>query len=111
MNGNTAVAVSGPARVGVMVRSATSIYIYWRGAPGAALRLVDLSGRPRHELLDGCGERRVAVSEAEGGVYVDDLLPGHLYYVEAGTLGAGPVQTPWRRPAEGSGFPEPYHRS
>lgn len=118
MNANTAVASLGSARLGAMVRSATGIFVYWRGAGITALRILDLSGRPTPELLDGCGER--VMPAAQGTYYIHDLLPGHLYSVQAGAwdgerftplLRTAPVQTPWQASADTSTFPPAYHRS
>lgn len=120
MNANTAVAVRGEARLGAMVRSATSIFVYWRGAGVTALRILDLSGRPVPELLDAAGARVLPVAPDRSAAYVNGLLPGHLYCVEVGDwdgdrflshLGTTPVQTPWQTSAELPAFPAPYHRS
>lgn len=120
MNGNTAVAMRGPGRMGAMVRSATSIYTYWHGIQPEALRVVDLSGRPRAERLDGTGERLILLAPGQSDAYVNDLLPGRLYCVELGvledgrfepSLGTTPVQTPWLRGEDAPTFPAPYHRS
>lgn len=121
MSATTAVAECREGRLGLMVRTPTEVFVYWRPAPAAGpnlvLRISDLSGRPPEQLLDGTGCRYL---EAGSGVYVSDLLPGHLYYAEVGRRGpdgfeplggAGPVQTPWGATKETAAFPAPYHRS
>lgn len=120
MNANTAVIRTGAGQAGAMVRSGTSLYLYWQGAAtvgAVTVVLSDLSGRPPHELLDGDGLRVVEVPAGQTGLYLNDLLPGHLYGVEILTeLGSplfrlGPVQTPWLPNSDPSAFPAPYHRS
>ncbi|MFZ5823112.1 MAG: hypothetical protein ACOY94_02020 [Bacillota bacterium] len=122
MSATSAVKIGRSGRLGVMVRTATELYIYWRpsvgGTPGPlSLRVTDLSGRPVGESLDGRGYREVPLGDS---VYVPDLLPGHLYVAEVGRtqpegftplLSVGPVQTPWVAAPDGSPFPAPYHRS
>ena len=122
MSATSAVKIGRCGRLGVMVRTATELYIYWRpavgGAPGPlSFRVTDLTGRPAEELLDGRGYREIPLGDS---VYVPDLLPGHLYVAEVGRtqpegfmplLSVGPVQTPWVAVPDGSGFPAPYHRS
>lgn len=117
MNANTAVG----ARMGVMVRSARSIHVYWRSMEqGLTVRITDLSGHPVAQLLDGTGVRQITPAVGESAVYVEDLLPGHLYYVEVGSLATdgfvpllalSPVQTPWLPGSDESAFPSQYHRS
>lgn len=123
MSAITAIKVGRPGKLGLMVRTPTEVYIYWRparvsAAPLLVLRIIDLTGRPAWESLDGCGFRELAAAES---VYVPNLLPGHLYVAEVGyngpdgfspLLSVGPVQTPWVAPtAERSDYPAPYHRS
>lgn len=122
MSATTAVKIGRPGRLGVMVRTATELYIYWRpavgGVPGPLmLRITDLTGRPAEESLDGCGFRELAAAES---VYASTLLPGHLYVAEIGRTGpdgftpllsVGPVQTPWLAAADSPDYPAPYHRS
>lgn len=121
MSATTAMAECREGRLGLMVRTPTEVFVYWRPAPGAGesllLRISDLSGRPAEDSLDGTGYRFL---EAVAGVYVPNLLPGRLYYVEVGRRGpdgfvplggAGPVQTPWGVTKETAAFPAPYHRS
>jgi hypothetical protein len=106
-----------------MVRTPTELHVYWRPAgghhhPRLVLRITDLTGRPRGDLLDGCGFREVEAAES---TYVPNLLPGHLYLAEVGTAGpegfcallsVGPVQTPGlAAPVDSSDYPAPYHRS
>ena len=120
MGATTAVSQGALGHLGVMVRTATELFVYWRplgDTHGLRLRVSDLTGRPVPELLDGTGYRHLEVAAAS---YVPDLLPGHLYYVEVGRsdgeqfvplLGAGPVQTPWVAAADMAAFPAPYSRS
>lgn len=120
MSATTAVAQGRGARLGVMVRTADQIMIYWEMASATPLRLrvSDLTGRPPADSLDGRGWREL---HAEGGrLFLEGLLPGHLYGVALGEgegdrfrplLQAGPVQTPWRRSRDSERFPAPYHRS
>lgn len=122
MSATTAVVECKEGRLGVMVRTTTEIFIYWRpgslsGEPNLALRVTDLSGRPADQLLDGVGYRYL---DAAAAVYVPNLQPGHLYFVEVGRrgvdgfhplAGAGPVQTPWTAVKDQTSFPAPYHRS
>lgn len=119
MSATTAVKETREGRLGVMVRTATEIYVYWQGTEteGLTLRVTDLTGRPPSESLDGCGLRELP---AAASAYLPNLLPGHLYFVEIGRrdtggffplAGAGPVQTPWLPGAAESPFPAPYHRS
>lgn len=122
MSATTAVATSNAGRLGIMVRSATQLVAYWEVGTDRSLRLrvTDLSGRAPSESLDGTGRRELAV---EGMViYLDQLIPGHLYGVALGEgegdafcplISAGPVQTPWRPGPEAALplFPTPYHRS
>ncbi|HLN63438.1 MAG TPA: hypothetical protein VK464_18025 [Symbiobacteriaceae bacterium] len=120
MSATTAVSQSASGHLGVMVRTATELFVYWRAmsdTPGLMLRVSDLTGRPVAELLDGAGHRYLEVAAAS---YVPNLLSGHLYYVEVGRrdgeqfaplLGAGPVQTPWVTAADEAAFPAPYSRS
>lgn len=119
MSATTAVKETREGRLGVMVRTAGEIFVYWEGAvsDGMVLRITDLTGRPPSELLDGRGWREL---EAAPAAYVPNLQPGHMYYVEVGRrgpegffplLGAGPVQTPWLPEAGNTPFPAPYHRS
>ncbi len=117
MNANTAVV----ARMGVMVRSARSIYVYWRGVEqGLTIRITDLSGHPVAQLLDGSGVRRIVPGAGESAVYIEDLLPGYIYHVELGQesgagfvplLSAATVQTPWLPGTDDSAFASQYHRS
>jgi len=122
MNANTAVAARGPDRMGVMVRSARSLFVYWRvERPCLTVRITDLSGRSVSELLDQTGVRHVTPGAGESAVYVDDVLPGHLYYVELGEasadgfvplLAAAPVQTPGLPGTDEATSPSSqYHRS
>jgi hypothetical protein len=119
MSATTAVKETREGRLGVMVRTATELFVYWQGAEAAELRLrvTDLTGRPAAESLDGVGFREIPAAPA---AYLPGLLPGHLYYVEIGRrddggfyplAGAGPVQTPWLPGAAEAPFPAPYHRS
>jgi hypothetical protein len=119
MSAATAVTECRDGRLGVMVRTATELFVYWQGGPteGLTLRVTDLTGRPPSELLDGRGWREVPAAAA---VYLPNLAPGHLFYVELGrreadrffpVVGAGPVQTPWLPGADLPAFPAPYHRS
>ncbi|HYG60908.1 MAG TPA: hypothetical protein VD902_22755 [Symbiobacteriaceae bacterium] len=120
MSATTAVKEAKEGRLGVMVRTPTELFVYWQGARQAGditLRVSDLSGRPAAQSLDGRGYRDI---EAASTVYVPNLLPGHLYYVEVGRhgpegfyplMGAGPVQTPWKPGNDAPEFPAPYHRS
>jgi len=121
MSATTAIKVGRPGRLGVMVRTPTELHLYWRPAlPATAalrFRICDLTGRPVHESLDGCGYREMPAADS---VYVSDLLPGHIYLAEIGESGpsgftpilaAGPVQTPWLPSADSSAFPSPYYRS
>lgn len=121
MSATTAVKEGKEGRLGVMVRTPTELFVYWQANTppegDLMLRVSDLSGRPAAELLDGKGHRMLDVAAA---VYVPNLLPGHLYYVEVGRqgsegfstlLGAGPVQTPGLAGVDTQGFPAPYHRS
>lgn len=121
MGASTCVSEQAGMRLGVMVRTGTELWVYWslpeEAAPVDGLRVVDVTGRPQSESLDGTGERVVAASESgSGSQYVTDVLPGHLYAVELLAQGrvllsAGPVQTPWLNAADDSAFPAPYHRS
>lgn len=120
MNANSAVIRTGSGQAGAMVRSGTSLYLYWQGDPAGGpvtVLLTDLSGRPPHELLDGDGLRTVEVPEGQTGLYLNDLLPGHLYGAELRSADGttlfrlGPVQTPWLAGPDPSAFPAPYHRS
>jgi hypothetical protein len=121
MSAITAVERDGAGALGVMVRTATTLYVYWEGETSPqVLRVVDVTGRPPAELLDGTGCREITVPPGCRSYYVSDLLPGHLYYVAAGRSGpdgfrparaVGPVQTPWLDTAGESAFPAPYHRS
>lgn len=109
-------------RLGVMVRSASELFVYW--APSAATSLIlqvrDLSGRATAALLDGTGIRERRINPGQTSLYVGALLPGHLYEVAIGEqrdgqftalMTAGPVQTPWM-PREGEErSPSLYHRS
>lgn len=123
MSATTAIKMGRPGRLGIMVRTPTEVYVYWRPAPAhgpqrLALRILDLTGRPAAESLDGCGYREMEAAES---VYVSNLLPGHLYVAEVGRTGpegfapllsAGPVQTPWLAAAvDEADYPAPYHRS
>jgi len=121
MSATTAVKETREGRLGVMVRTPTELFVYWQANTqeegSLVLRVSDLSGRPVAQLLDGRGHRDMEVGPA---VYVPNLLPGHLYYVEVGRrgeegffpiLGAGPVQTPWMPGMDDPAFPAPYHRS
>lgn len=123
MSATTAVTETTAGRLGVMVRKAGEIFIYWYPSPQAkdrvpgTIRITDLTGRPAAELLDGVGWREL---EAATAMYVPGLVPGHLYFVEAGwrdeagfhpAIGAGPVQTPWLGSPDQPAFPAPYHRS
>lgn len=119
MSAATAVGECRDGRLGVMVRTATELFVYWQGGPteGLTLRVTDLTGRPSSALLDGRGWREVPAAAA---AYVPGLAPGHLFYVELGRhgaggfaplVGAGPVQTPWLAGRDLSAFPGPYHRS
>jgi hypothetical protein len=122
MTASTAVTEWGGERLGVMVRSAQELFIYWTPtfARSLVLQVRDLSGRPASALLDGTGLRERHLPAGERTLYVGALLPGHLYEVAIGEqkegaflplLTAGPVQTPWL-PREGEErFPERYHRS
>lgn len=122
MNANTALITVGEERLGVMVRSHTSAYVYWRtrSTQSLALRVTDLSGRPAHQSLDGTGMRTVALGSAQTGHYLEGLVPGHIYSVVLGEvkgesftplLEAQPVQTPWLPVDDPSAFPPAYHRS
>lgn len=114
----TALSSNQYGRIGIMVRTAREVFVYWEAATGRPLsmRVTDLSGRPPAELLDGRG-RRDLPGPVMAGTYVANLLPGHLYAVELldedglPVIGAGPVQTPWLPGASPSPFPAPYHRS
>jgi hypothetical protein len=125
MSATTAVTETAAGRLGVMVRTAAEIFIYWYppgvGAQTEAgpntIRISDMTGRPAAELLDGQGYRDL---EAATAIYVPNLQPGHLYFVEAGrrdgegfhpVIGVGPVQTPWLGLPDQPAFPAPYHRS
>ncbi|MFZ5818254.1 MAG: hypothetical protein ACOY93_23625 [Bacillota bacterium] len=122
MSAVTAIKVGRAGRLGLMVRTPTELYVYWRPAPGGPagplrLRISDLTGRPPAESLDGCGFREAEIADA---LFLTGLLPGHLYVAEVGTAGpdgftpilsVGPVQTPWLAAADASGFPASYHRS
>jgi len=119
VSATTAVKETRDGRLGVMVRTAKEIFVYWQGeAPeGLTLRVTDLTGRPPSELLDGRGWRELPAAPA---VYLPNLQPGHLYFVEVGCqgpegfvplLGAGPVQTPWLPVTDHTAFLAPYHRS
>lgn len=122
MSATTAVATSDAGRLGVMVRSATQVVVYWEARKPYSLRLrvTDLTGRAPSESLDGTGSRELAVKGTV--IYVDHLIPGRLYGVALGLgegdafrslIFAGPVQTPWRPTTEAPlpPFPAPYHRS
>lgn len=122
MNGTAAIAQQGNERLGVMVRSGTSIHVYWEatGRTALGLTVADLSGRPRGELLDGVGLRVVPLSTETGSLYIEELLPGHIYQVELGeitdrgfslVLSSRPIETPWPVTTDRSDFPKPYHRS
>jgi len=122
LNGSASIGQHGTERLGVMVRSGTSIHVYWTmiGRTALGLRVTDLSGRPGAELLDGVGLRVIRLSVESGSLYVEDLLPGRLYHVEVGemtdrgftpVLASDPVETPWPVTTDHSAFPEPYHRS
>ncbi len=122
MNGSTTVLQQGTERLGVMVRSGTSIHVYWETAGRAAvgLRVTDLSGRPIDELLDGVGHRVIPLPDESGSLYVEKMLPGHIYHVELGeisdrgfspVLASRPIETPWPVTIDRSAFPKPYHRS
>ncbi|MDB4894471.1 MAG: hypothetical protein JWN15_733 [Firmicutes bacterium] len=86
-----------------MVRSATEIWVYWQAAPPQlTLRLEDVSGFPPEAALDGSGLRDVPVLDGATDLYLQELLPGHLYLVQIGegqgddfqpVLSAGPVIT------------------
>jgi hypothetical protein len=122
MTGTAALTEWGGGRLGVMVRSASELYVYW--SPSTAHSLIlhvkDLSGRPASALLDGTGTRERRIAAGQTSLYVGALLPGHLYEVAIGEqregtftshLTAGPVQTPWL-PREGEErSPSLYHRS
>lgn len=126
MNANTAVVRERGRQAGAMVRSATSMYVYWvlpeQGAP-LAVQICDLSGRPAPDLIDGTGVRTAPVAIGETGIYLENLLPGHIYAVALGERradGFAPlltlpsVQTPWHEPAPEEArpdFPHQYHRS
>ncbi len=92
-----------------LVLSPTRLYVYWEAAePGPfALRCSDLSGRPTADSLDGMGWRLLPVEAGAGGAYLEALPPGHVLWVELGTLAgaaflplaaARPVQMPWSGP-------------
>lgn len=123
MSATTAIKVGRPGRLGLMVRTPTELFVYWRPAPGnlpgrLTLRIFDLTGRSAAESLDGCGYREMEAAES---IYVPNLLPGRLYVAEVGRRGpegfvtilsAGPVQTPWLAASvDSSDYPAPYHRS
>lgn len=122
MTASVAVTEWGGGRLGVMVRSAQELFIYWNPptAHSLVLQLKDLSGRPNSALLDGTGTRERRIPPGQTSLYVGALLPGHLYEVAIGEqregafrplMEAGPVQTPWL-PREGEGrSAELYHRS
>jgi|GEM_PF-3049470 len=121
MSATTAVAENAAMRLGVMVRTNTELFVYWQPGrhPASLLRVSDLTGRPPEESLDGRGRRDVVLSQ-QVSLYLKDLLPGHMYFVELGderdgafqpVIGAGPVQTPWLPTTDASTFPAPYHRS
>lgn len=122
---STAVVTGAPGRLGVMVRTRTSLHVYWRlrvRPDRLVLRVTELSGRPPDLALDGCGWREAAVPDGEDSVYVSGLTPGRPYAVELGErrggrfvplLAAPAVETPWL-PAAGyrePDFPAPYFRS
>lgn len=123
MNTNTAVRGTAGARIGAIVRSGTSVWVYWSCAGdgnGLAVRVCDLSGRTAPDLLEGSGVRIVQPEPGHSSLYLEHLLPGRPYAVEVGTMTAnafetvlGPVtvETPWQRSAVTSAFPAPYHRS
>jgi hypothetical protein len=116
MGAATCVTERAGIRLGVMVRTAAELWVYWHNADVQALRVVDVTGRTPSESLDGTGERVVAPAAGATSVYVAGVLPGHLYVVELlhgdeVLLSAGPVQTPWLSAADDSSFPAPYHRS
>lgn len=120
MNANAAVIRTDAGQAGAMVRSGTSLYVYWQCVSAAGpvtVSLADLSGRPPHELLDGNGLRTVALPAGQTGVYLNDLQPGHLYGVEIRSgdgpplFTLGPVQTPWLGGPDPSAFPARYDRS
>jgi hypothetical protein len=116
MGAATCVTERAGMRLGVMVRTAAELWVYWTNADVQALRVLDVTGRTPSESLDGTGERVVAPGAGATSAYVAGLLPGHLYVVELldgdqVLLSAGPVQTPWLSAADDSSFPAPYHRS
>lgn len=122
MSAATALAESERGRLGVMVRTPDELFVYWETPQDGplAIRVLDQSGRPANESLDGCGYRVIPGEGGRSSAYVRNLTPGHLYFVEIGDpggggfspwLGAGPVQTPWRTMADAAAFPSPYHRS
>jgi len=97
------------AHVRPLVLNSTRMHVYWEVAAAGplALRVSDLSGRPPAESLDGTGWRLVAVAEAAGRAYLEELPPGHILWVEVGEVRAEgfvplatapPVQLPWTGP-------------
>ncbi|HEY3369068.1 MAG TPA: hypothetical protein VGK74_28765 [Symbiobacteriaceae bacterium] len=122
MSAATALTENACGRLGVMVRTPEELFIYWETgqAPPLTIRVADLSGRPAAQSLDGLGYRDIPGQAGPSSVYVRNLLPGHLYFVELGEqagggfrglIGAGPVQTPWLPVADAAVFPAPYSRS
>ncbi len=122
MSANVAVTTCARGRAGVVVRTATELYVYWQPTAPHPLtvRVTDLSGCPAEALLDGCGCRDREAAAGAGGLYLAHLIPGHLYHVEVGPRESGrlvpwfrlgPVQTPGRPSPDQPRFPAPYHRS
>jgi hypothetical protein len=122
MNGSAVVTEWGESRLGVMVRSARELFVYWSPptAQPLILQVRDLSGRPATAMLDGTGRRERRIPAGQTSLYIGALLPGHLYEVAIGEqregafrplLEAGPIQTPWlpREGEERSALL--YHRS
>jgi len=122
LNGVTEITQQGAEQLGVMVRSSTSIHVYWETTDRTTLGLhvTDLSGRPREDSLDGTGHRMIRLLTGTGSLYLEKMIPGHIYHFELGEMtdrgfspliSSRPVETPWASTHDESAFPKPYHRS
>lgn len=101
-------------KVEALVKNPYSLVAYWCPPPGAdlppdaCLRVVDLSGRPPEQSLDGTGLRLIPLVPGQRIHHVGSLLPDRLYQIQFGQLVSGafttvcaaaPVHTPWDHPA------------
>ena len=97
---SVALTTQGEQMLGVMVRTPTELWVYWQTpSPGLTLRLQDVSGFPNDALT---ALRDVPITDGATDLWLQGLMPGHLYLVAIGegqgdafqpALSAGPVLT------------------